>query len=30
VLWGALLLVTVVYGPGEIAVDHWLHRRAPG
>ena len=26
-LWGALLLVTLVYGPGKIAVDHWLQRR---
>ena len=25
-LWGALLLVTLVYGPGKIAVDHWLKR----
>ena len=27
ILWGALLLVTLVYGPGKIAVDHWLSRR---
>ena len=26
-LWGALLLVTLVYGPGRIAVDYWLQRR---
>jgi putative oxidoreductase len=26
-LWGALLLVTLVYGPGKIAVDYWLQRR---
>lgn len=26
-LWGALLLVTLVYGPGKIAVDYWLERR---
>ena len=25
-LWGALLLVTLFYGPGKIAVDHWLQR----
>jgi putative oxidoreductase len=29
ILWGALLLVTLVYGPGKIAVDRWLERRAP-
>ena len=27
-LWGALLLVTLVYGPGKIAVDYWLPRRS--
>ena len=27
VLWGALLLVVVFYGPGKIALDHWLGRR---
>lgn len=27
ILWGALLLVTLVYGPGKIAVDYWLQRR---
>jgi putative oxidoreductase len=27
-LWGALLLVTLFYGPGKIAVDSWLQRRA--
>jgi putative oxidoreductase len=27
-LWGALLLVTFFYGPGKLAVDHWLARRA--
>jgi putative oxidoreductase len=27
VLWGALLLVTLVYGPGRLALDHWLARR---
>jgi putative oxidoreductase len=27
ILWGALLLVTLVYGPGKIAVDYWVERR---
>jgi putative oxidoreductase len=27
VLWGALLLVAFFYGPGRIAVDHWLKQR---
>ena len=27
ILWGTLLLVTFFYGPGTIAVDHWLKRR---
>jgi len=27
VLWGALLLVTFVYGPGKLALDAWLARR---
>jgi len=26
--WGALLLVTLLHGPGKLAVDHWLWRRA--
>jgi putative oxidoreductase len=26
VLWGALLLVTLVYGPGRFALDRWLGR----
>jgi putative oxidoreductase len=26
ILWGALLLVTLVYGPGKISVDHWVQR----
>jgi putative oxidoreductase len=26
-LWGALLMVTFFYGPGKIAVDHWLKQR---
>jgi putative oxidoreductase len=27
ILWGSLLLVTIVYGPGRISLDHWLARR---
>ena len=27
VLWGALLLVTMVYGPGKIALDNWIGKR---
>jgi putative oxidoreductase len=27
ILWGALLLVIAFYGPGKIALDHWLGRR---
>jgi putative oxidoreductase len=26
-LWGALMLVTLVYGPGKLSVDHWLGHR---
>jgi putative oxidoreductase len=26
-LWGALILVTFIYGPGKYAVDRWLERR---
>ena len=26
-LWGALILVTFVYGPGRFALDRWLERR---
>jgi len=29
VLWGALLLVTLVYGPSKLALDRWLERRQP-
>ena len=25
-LWGALLLVSLVYGPGRLALDRWLAR----
>jgi len=27
VLWGALLLVLLFYGPGKLSLDHWLGRR---
>ena len=27
ILWGTMLLVTIFYGPGRIAVDEWLRRR---
>ena len=27
ILWGTMLLVTLFYGPGRIAVDEWLRRR---
>ena len=27
ILWGAILLVTLFYGPGRIAFDEWLRRR---
>jgi putative oxidoreductase len=26
ILWGALMLVLFVYGPGKLAVDRWLER----
>jgi putative oxidoreductase len=26
VLWGALLLVTLLHGPGKLALDHWIER----
>ena len=26
-LWGMLLLVTLLHGPGRLSVDHWLCRR---
>jgi len=26
-LWGALMLVTLFYGPGRISFDHWLGQR---
>ena len=31
ILWGTMLLVLAICGPGKIAADHWLGRRlAPG
>jgi uncharacterized membrane protein YphA (DoxX/SURF4 family) len=27
VLWGTMLLVLTIFGPGKIAVDTWLERR---
>ncbi len=27
ILWGTMLLVTLFYGPGKIAVDEWIRRR---
>jgi putative oxidoreductase len=27
ILWGSLLLVPLFYGPGRIALDHWIARR---
>lgn len=29
-LWGVLLLVTVLHGPGTLSLDHWLRRIAGG
>ncbi len=26
-MWGALMLVTIFYGPGRISVDYWMGRR---
>jgi putative oxidoreductase len=26
-LWGALMLVIAIYGPGRLSVDHWFVRR---
>ena len=28
VLWGALLLVTLFYGPGKLALDRWINKRS--
>ncbi len=27
ILWGTMLLVTLFYGPGKIALDEWIRRR---
>jgi putative oxidoreductase len=27
VFWGTLLLVTLLHGPGKLALDHWIWRR---
>ena len=27
ILWGTMLLVTLFYGPGKLALDEWLRRR---
>ncbi len=29
-IWGTMLLVTLFYGPGKIALDEWLKRRYAG
>ena len=26
-LWGVLILIVLVFGPGKISLDHWLERR---
>ncbi len=26
-LWGTLILVVLIFGPGKLSVDHWLERR---
>lgn len=26
-VWGLMLLVTMLHGPGKLSVDHWLRRR---
>jgi len=30
ILWGTILLVTLFYGPGKIAVDEWIKQRYAG
>ena len=30
VFWGALLLVTLLHGPGKLALDHWIWRWLEG
>ena len=27
ILWGTLLVGTLVYGPGKVSLDHWIGRR---
>ena len=29
-LWGLMLLMTVLWGPGKLSVDHWLRQRLGG
>lgn len=29
ILWGMLLLVTLLHGPGRLSFDHWLCQRLP-
>jgi putative oxidoreductase len=28
-IWGLLILVTLLHGPGKLSVDHWIRRRLP-
>ena len=30
ILWGVLILVVLVFGPGKISLDYWLEGRRPG
>ncbi|MEM7208999.1 MAG: DoxX family protein [Pseudomonadota bacterium] len=27
IVWGIMLLVTLLHGPGKLAVDHWIHKK---
>jgi putative oxidoreductase len=29
-VWGLMLAVTLLHGPGKISLDHWLRRRFLG
>lgn len=29
-LWGLMLLMTLVWGPGQLSIDHWLRQRFTG
>ena len=29
-LWGVLILVVLVFGPGKVSLDYWLEGRRPG